>query len=127
LDSVGGTKIGSDGAIWFATRAEDFGRTITGDGLQFAAGGESDGFLVAMSPDLCRVEFATFLGGESKDTVADFAFGPNGEIYVVGSTMSRDFPATAGAIQDKPQGREDGFVLKLVPRPTGVETRVSQR
>jgi hypothetical protein len=63
-----------------------------------------------------------------KDSISDLAFGPDGAIYVVGGTTSRDFPTTASAIQRKTAGREDGFVLKLVPTLHGAaSTRASVR
>jgi hypothetical protein len=123
FDPAGPPKLGPDGAVWFATSVDDPSYPVTGDALHFYAGGESDGVLAALAPGGSKLEFRTFLGGEGRDIISDFAFGPAGEIYVVGSTTSNDLPTTAASPQPKPAGRQDGFVMKLVPRPNGVESR----
>ena len=47
--------------------------------------------------------------------IRGLALGPKGELYLVGSTSSPDFPATAGAFQTKGGEKGDGYVVKLVP------------
>lgn len=46
--------------------------------------------------------------------IRSLAFGPHGELYLVGSTSSDDFPVTPGALQKKHAGRGDAFLVKLV-------------
>jgi hypothetical protein len=45
------------------------------------------------------------------------ALGPKGELYLVGSTTSDDFPVTPGALQPHHAGKGDAFVVKLAPGP----------
>ena len=40
---------------------------------------------------------------------------PKGEVYLVGSTSSKDFPVTGGAFQKRLSGGGDAFVVKLMP------------
>lgn len=125
---LGNIRLGSNGLLWVSGATAWPNLPITGDALHFYAGGEADGILVAFAPDGSRPVFLTFLGGMDKDSISDFAFGSGGAIYVVGGTTSDDFPTTAGALQRKPIGREDGFVMKLVPTPHGAaSTRASVR
>jgi hypothetical protein len=126
--NLGKATIGPNGFIWVSGTTAWPNLPVTGDALHFYAGGETDGLLAAFAPDGSRPQFLTFLGGMDKDAISDFAFGPNGSIYLVGSTTSRDFPTTPGAIQQRPVGREDGFVLMLVPTAHGAaSTRASVR
>jgi hypothetical protein len=80
-------------------------------------GGQNDGALAVFSPDGSRLLYATYLGGDGDDMIRSLAFGPNGEIYLVGSTASSDFPVTANALQAAHKGKGDIFVVKLVTAP----------
>ena len=93
---------------------------VTPDALQRAYGGgkqahEGDGVLAVISPDGSRLVYATFLGGSGDDLIRSVALGPNGEVYLIGSTSSRDFPATPNTVQTDLGGNADAFVVKLVP------------
>ena len=46
--------------------------------------------------------------------IRSLAFGPRGELFLVGSTDSADFPVTADAAQTDMGGGGDAFVVKLV-------------
>lgn len=39
----------------------------------------------------------------------------SGEVYLIGSTTSEDFPVTAHAASTELSGKGDAFVVKLVP------------
>jgi Beta-propeller repeat len=60
------------------------------------------------------VEYASYLGGSNTDTPAGIAFGPDGFIYVVGTTQSTDFPTTS-AYSARLGGTSDAFVSKINP------------
>ncbi|MHC4681456.1 MAG: SBBP repeat-containing protein [Planctomycetota bacterium] len=100
------------------TTSSDF--PITSDALQTAYRGgkgvrDGDGLLAVLSPDGSKLVYATFLGGSGDDLIRSVAIGPNREVYLVGSTSSRDFPATSNAVQPQLAGSADAFVVKLVP------------
>jgi hypothetical protein len=46
--------------------------------------------------------YSTFLGGSSSDAAGDMALDSLGQAYVVGVTLSQDFPVTAGAFRTSP-------------------------
>lgn len=97
-----------------ATGSKDF--PVTDGAIQSTfGGGRDDGALAVFSPDGKRLLYATYLGGSGKDLIRSVALGQNGEVYLVGSTESADFPATEGALQPQYGGRSDSFVVKLVP------------
>ena len=123
---VGGTggdnllmpTVDKDGNIWVVgnTTSRDF--PVTPDALQAKYGGgqrEGDGLLAAFSPDGSKLLYATYLGGSGDETIRSIAFGPKGEIYLVGTTSSPDFPTTPSALQPKLGGNYDAFIVKLVP------------
>ncbi|MGH9890815.1 MAG: SBBP repeat-containing protein [bacterium] len=109
-------------------------REIAG-GYRMVAGGDSTGHrepaidnrLVAFALgayDLKRplvidpeIIYATYLGGSSTSTVANegargVAVDAQGSVYVVGVTVSADFP-TQGPVQDRLNGFSNAFITKL--------------
>jgi hypothetical protein len=100
------------------TRSRDF--PVTEDAVQSAYAGaegpwDGDGALALLSGDGTELLYATYLGGSGADLVRSIALGPRGELYLVGSTTSNDFPVTPGAVQTTLGGKSDAFVVKLVP------------
>jgi YVTN family beta-propeller protein len=84
--------------------------TEIGDSLAFAAA-NGDGL------DLI---YATFLGGSQSDSAQAIAAGPDGSGYVVGLTLSTDFPVTPGAFDTNIPGDpgaifRQAFVARLNP------------
>ncbi|MBL7186102.1 MAG: SBBP repeat-containing protein [Phycisphaerae bacterium] len=71
--------------------------------------------LAVLSSDGSKLVYATFLGGSGDDLIRSVAIDPNGDVYLVGSTSSRDFPVTSNAVQTRLAGSADAFVVKLVP------------
>lgn len=97
------------------TQSRDF--PVTPNAVQKTyGGGHSDGALAVLSPDGSKLLYATYLGGEAADMIRGVTLGPRGEVYLVGSTASKDFPVTAGAVQARfGGGSGDAYVVKLVP------------
>jgi hypothetical protein len=107
--------IDAQGNIWIvgSTGSHDF--PVTPDALQRThGGGKEDAALAELSPDGSKLLYATYFGGSGDEMFRSMAFGPDGSIYLVGSTSSPDFPVTPGAVQPKfGGGTGDAFVVKL--------------
>ena len=111
-----------DGNIFVVghTTSSDF--PVTSNALQAVSGGgrepqDGDGVLAVLSPDGSRLLYATYLGGNGDDLIRSMALGPSGEIYLVGSTTSTNFPTTARAVQKNfAGGTGDAFLVKIVPQ-----------
>lgn len=74
-----------------------------------------DLFVARFSP-AGALEFSTFLGGVSDDFLMDMAVEPDGDVYVVGSTLSTNFPTTPGSVQaNYPNPGRHGYVSKISP------------
>ena len=74
--------------------------------------GYEDAFVTKLGPD-GAVLASTFLGGGSYDEGRGIALDPDGNVYVVGTTESGNFPATVGAFDVTLNGSTDIFVAKL--------------
>jgi hypothetical protein len=72
-----------------------------------------DAYVAKLKPDGSGLVFATFVGGRCRDAVTGIAVDDRQQIYLTGSTVSKDFPTTTGAFQASERGDEDAFVAKL--------------
>ena len=68
-------------------------------------------------------QWATLLGGNNAEFAFDLAVDVNNNFYLVGYTLSTDFPATAGAFQTTYGGGTDGFVAKINSNGTALSLR----
>jgi hypothetical protein len=105
------------GRIFIVGQTESKDLPVTATALQKThGGGKSDGWLAILSSDGSELLYCTYLGGSGDDMIRGIALGPEGEVYLIGHTMSDDFPVTDGAAQTEYRGKGDTYVAKLVPR-----------
>ena len=110
-----------EGNIFIVGHTTSSNFPITPDAFQTAyrrgkGSRDGEGLLAILSPDGSKLVYATFFGGSGDDLISSIAIGPNDEVYLVGSTSSRDFPVTSNAVQTQLAGSADAFVVKLVPK-----------
>ena len=109
---------GSQGENWLMPIVDDQGRIfivgntslrdfpVTRDALQSQyAGGADDAALAVFNSDASQLLFATYLGGSGDEMIRSIALGTSGEVYLVGSTSSADFPVTPRAANEPPRSR----------------------
>ncbi|MCK8491318.1 gliding motility-associated C-terminal domain-containing protein [Spirosoma sp. RP8] len=65
--------------------------------------GVVDVAILKFSPDGSKLLYATFLGGKAAEVPHSLIVNGQGNLVVMGSTSSTDFPVTAGAYQTKTQ------------------------
>ncbi|HEY7068142.1 MAG TPA: SBBP repeat-containing protein [Chloroflexota bacterium] len=82
--------------------------------LQGSARGGYEAFVAKLSPAGALV-YSTYLGGTANDAAAGVAIDPAGNAYVIGTTLSSDFPVAA-PLQSARAGAEDAFIAKLNPQ-----------
>lgn len=95
------------------TRSIDFPNTSAA--VDMKALGSEDVFITKVEPTGEGIVYSTLFGGSDDDHAYDIAIDSAGNSYVVGKTLSEDFPATAGAydVTYNDVGFEDAFVAKL--------------
>ena len=77
--------------------------------------GGGDGFVLTFDPQSRSTVFFSYLGGTGFDLPLDIAVDAQGNQWIVGETLSADFPATRSGAQPALNGRVDGFVVKIAP------------
>jgi fibronectin type 3 domain-containing protein len=67
--------------------------------------------------DLSQVIWSTYIGGSAEDKMNGLALDTDGNVHVLGTTRSGDFPISDGALQSTQGGpySDDLVVLKLTP------------
>ena len=125
---IGGTKrehhsgitVDEAGYIYIAggTHSSDF--PVTEGSYDTSFNGEGvwagDVFLTKLNPTGTEIIFSTFIGGEVEETVGNegIKIDSKGNIIIVGTTRSHDFPLTKGAI-NKEITQMHGFLSKFSP------------
>jgi hypothetical protein len=72
-----------------------------------------DGFVTKLSPTGDSIIYSLYLGGRSFDYGTDIAVDITGNAYVIGVTLSPDFPVTEDAYQEIKPGNDDFFITKI--------------
>ena len=78
-----------------------------------------DIFMAKLNPTGTTLQFSTYLGGSNDDVATDVVLDMAGDIFIVGYTLSTDFPITSRAFQKTFGGGTvtgDGFVMELASK-----------
>jgi hypothetical protein len=132
------TKLTASGALAYSTflggSADDYGLAIamdsggnayiTGDSsstdfpiagpVQGPPGGVFNAFVTQVNASGTAVNYSTYLGGGGFETGYGIAVDASGAAYVVGNTVSSDFPVTASAAQPSLGGGSDAFFARII-------------
>ncbi len=122
-DSAAGIAVDGAGSAYVV--GQTFSANFPGASpYQSVCGGctsNSTAFVTKFDGTGATLVYSTYLGGTTADSAAAVAVDSAGDAYVVGTTLSVDFPTTAGAFQTAcsscAAGPSDAFVTKL--NPTG--------
>ena len=93
------------------TKSSDF--PTTPGAVQPSPGGQQDAVVFKMSKSLDTLLWSSYLGGTGLDVGYSLGVDPMGNVFVVGSTESADFPTTGGTVNSSYLGNHDGFIAKL--------------
>ncbi len=75
-------------------------------------------FVVKLNPSANEILFATFISGMAHESGHGIEVDGNGNVYVLGTTNSVDFPITTGAYDESYNVFRDLFLVKLDPSGT---------
>jgi prealbumin domain-containing protein len=80
-----------------------------------AAIGETDVFVTKLTPNGQKPVYSTSLGGSGKDRVGAIDVNSQGEVSLIGTTTSGDFPIknSANSARETLNGPQDAFIVKL--------------
>jgi len=76
-------------------------------------GGNLDGIIAKLTPDLDDLIWSSYLGGTGNDCAYSLKVKDDSTIYVAGGTISRDFPTTGSTIHPDYQGGIDGYIARI--------------
>jgi hypothetical protein len=121
-DSAASIAVDADGNAYVTGRTLSTNFPTTAAAFQPTFGGGvccgGDAFVTKLNPTgSAPLVYSTYLGGSDYDIGTGIALDTLGNAYVTGTTLSTDFPTTAGAFQATYGGGGDAFVTKL--NPTG--------
>jgi uncharacterized protein (TIGR03437 family) len=110
----------SGGNAWVAGGTLSANFPVTQDAAQPAFAGSTpeenfptgDAFVAQLNGAGTALRYGTYLGGSGDDFAMGLALDRTGAVYVSGSTRSRDFPATPGALQTQ-YGGSNTVVIPL--------------
>ncbi len=115
----------SGGIIQSPQSGDGSGYPVTTGALQLRfAGGQnqprdvslryaSDMALVKYNPTGTRIEYATFIGGNDNEQPHSLIVNGRGELFLMGTTRSGNFPTTQGAFQRQRLGEIDIVVCRV--------------
>lgn len=85
-----------------------------------SSSGNDDAFLVKLNPASSAIVYATYFGGQSRDSARGVAIDSAGNAYVTGFTYSPDFPLTQAGYRSPSLGQSDVFVTKINAAGSGL-------
>ena len=115
----GGLELGTDIAVDAAGNAYVTGWTastnfpVTAGAAQTTAGGSFDAFVAKLLPDGSQLAYATYLGGDARESGASIAVDGSGRAYVAGSTTSTAFTAGVPTAVLGSAERRNAYVARL--------------
>ena len=113
IDQGYGIALDSSGGVYVAGATASPNFPVTPGAVQPALHGFPDIFVAHINATGTGLLYSTYLGGSRENLAFALAVDSSGNAHVTGTTSSRDFPVTAGAIQSSFSGRVAGYAAKL--------------
>ncbi len=109
VDEIKNIQSDKDGNIYVVGFTKSTNYPTTNDAFQKSHGGDVDIFLTKYDDNM-SVVWSTFLGGNSRDIVHNMAISDDA-IWIVGETLSGNYPTTSNAISKKFMGGSGDIII----------------
>ncbi len=114
-DTAYGVALDSTGDVYVAGVTASTNFPVSSSTFQSTYAGDGDVFIAEFNPAGTGLIFSTFLGGTGNDTPAEILLSSFGNLFIVGSTTSNNFPITSGVLQQNYAGNQDAFLTEMKP------------
>ena len=111
-DNPDGIRVDSQGNLVLFGQTGSANFPVSGDAYQSAKGAQDDALIVKLSPNLDRLAYGTFLGGDGNDAGRAGCVARDDSLIVAGSSSGGNWP-TMNAFQNVCKGPGDAIVAKL--------------
>jgi Beta-propeller repeat len=115
-DRAFGVAVDHSGSVYVTGRTSSSNFPVTA-GVQRTFGGVKDAFVTKLNDSGSQIIYSTYLGGNDVDTGNGIAVDAQGYAYVIGDTVSVNFPVING-YKSQLTGGQDAFVARLNPAGT---------
>jgi hypothetical protein len=105
LDSLNNIYAGGN------TKSSNF--PTTPNAIDTSFNGTWDVFLFKMNPNGSKLLFSTYIGGSSAEGGGRLEIKPDGNVTLIGTTSSFDFPTTSNAFDTTYNGNSDIFIIEI--------------
>jgi hypothetical protein len=113
-DVVNAVAVDANGNAWVAGSTDSPSLPVY-NAIQTTLGGTTNLLLACLNSSGTAWNVLTYLGGSVADIAYAITLDSSANVYLAGTTISPNFPVTAGAYQTIPHGGYDAFAMKLVP------------
>ena len=73
----------------------------------------TDIFITRINKDGKSLDFSTYIGGDGSDSLSEFQMDGDGNLLLLGSSRSSDYPVTTGSYQTSNNGKNDLVLTKM--------------
>ncbi|MDD2943085.1 MAG: SBBP repeat-containing protein [bacterium] len=110
--------ISSGGSLYLIGNSTSTNLPVTVGVYDGTHNGNLDGFIAKVATSLDAVQALSYVGGGYADILDSGIVDQNGNLVLVGGTLSTDFPVTGGSYQGTRRGNFDGLVAQMNPTLT---------
>lgn len=119
-ESCLGIALGAGGDVYLAGYTNSTNLPTASAVQPGYGGGFNDAFVVRLPASGNQLTYSTYVGGNGDDSGENLAVDASGSAYVVGRTVSSNFPLVNARQSTPGGGASDAFVTKLSPSGTGI-------
>lgn len=106
-------RVDSEGNVYVAGKTNSDGFPVSAGAYQTVKNSGEEAFFLKLSPNGSKLEYSSFLGGNSHEEAYGIAVDSSGHVIIAGDTSSNNFPTTSNAYSQTNKGYGDCFITKI--------------